>query len=64
MFCSHDLWEKLQALDKEEVADQLGEYLTSYEIDAMFVRRDALVEHIQALIDVRGGGAVLYEAQR
>ena len=63
LFCRRDVWEKLQALDKEEVADQLGEYLTIFEIDSMFERRDALVEHIHALIDERGEGAVLYAAQ-
>ena len=35
-----------------------------YEIDAMFERRDKLVEHIQALIDEHGEGAVLFHSER
>lgn len=34
--------------------------LTPYEIDALFTRRDALVDHIQGLIDARGEDLVLY----
>ena len=64
LFCSRDVWERLQALDQEEVAGQLGEYLTRFELDSMFERRDALVEHIQALIDERGEGAVIYDVQQ
>jgi len=64
VFCRRDIWEKLQALDKEEVAGQLGEYLTASELNSMFERRDALVEHIQALIDDRTEGAVLYSVQQ
>ncbi len=64
LFVRRDVWDKLQALDKEEVAGQLGEYLTNFEIDSMFERRDALVEHIQTLIDERGEGAVLYDVQQ
>ena len=64
LFCRRDVWEKLQALDKEEVAGQLGEYLTASELNSMFERRDALVEHIQALIDDRTEGAVLYSVQQ
>ena len=64
LFVSRDVWEKLQALDKEEVAGQLREYLTVFEINWIFERRAALVEHIQALIDERGEGAVLYDVQQ
>lgn len=64
LFCRRDVWEKLQALDKEEVAGQLGEYLTAFELNSLFERRDALVEHIQALIDERTEGAVLYSVQQ
>ena len=63
LFCRRDVWERLQALAQEEVADQLSEYLTGFELDSMFERRDALVEHIQTLIDERGEGAVLYDLQ-
>ncbi len=63
LFCSREVWEKLQALDMDEVASRLGEYLTIFEIEAMFERRDALVEQMQALIDQRGEGAVLYDVQ-
>ena len=64
LFCSRDLWENLQALDNEEVAGQLGEYLTPLELNSMFERRDALVEHIQALIDERGEDEVIFAVQQ
>jgi len=59
-WCERALWERLQALARQEVELELRDYLSSYEIDALFERRDALVGHFQSLIDDRGSGAVLY----
>jgi hypothetical protein len=61
-WCDEGLWQKLQALDRESVEAELGEYLSDHEIDALFERRDALVTHIRQLIDDRGRGAVLFES--
>ena len=60
MYCDRAVWERLRALDQEEVRQKLGEYLTRYEVEAMFERRDAVVKYIQQLIDERGEGAVLF----
>ena len=59
-WCEMALWERLQALTRQEVEAELEDYLSGHEIDALFERRDALVAHIQGLIDDRGSGAVLY----
>jgi hypothetical protein len=59
-WCEQGLWETLQALDRQDVEGEIGAYLSGHEIDTLFERRDALVAHIQRLIDDRGRGAVLY----
>jgi hypothetical protein len=59
-WCERGLWETLQTLDRRDVEAELGDYLSDHELDALFERRDALVAHIQGLIDDRGRGAVLY----
>jgi len=59
-WCEEALWEKFQVLERREVEDELRDYLSSHEIDALFERRDALVDHIRGLIRDRGRGAVLY----
>lgn len=60
-FCRRDVWEGLRGLDKDDVTRRLGLSLTQYEIDALFARRDALVDHIQGLIESRGEDVVLYQ---
>jgi len=62
-WCERTLWERLQALTRQEVMAELDEYLSGHEIDSLFERRDALVDHIRSLIDERGAGAVLYETE-
>lgn len=59
-WCERGLWERLQTLQREEVDERLKEYVSVFEIDSLFERRDQLVNFIQNLIDVRGEDVVLY----
>jgi len=49
--CERRLWNTLRNLDESEVTQRLAPYLPKAEISAMMVRRDKIVEHIQALIE-------------
>jgi hypothetical protein len=59
--CERGLWEALQNLDRERAAESLGPFLTASEIDAMFIRRDKLVEHIRGLIDKWGESMIIFD---
>lgn len=59
--CERGLWDALRALDRSEVTESLSEYLSSREIDAIFIRRDKIVERIQALIDEYGEIHVVFD---
>ena len=59
-YCRRDLWEKLKALDEGTIREHTGNQLSRYQISSLLGRRDAVVAHIQDLIDARGEGAVLY----
>lgn len=59
--CERRLWNALRELDKTEATEQLSPYLSKAEIRALMVRRDKLVEHIQALIDEWGEGLILFD---
>jgi hypothetical protein len=54
------LFEKLQALTREEVAQATKDFLLKREIDAMMQRRDLLVTHFKTLIAEQGEAKVLY----
>lgn len=49
--CERNLFEALKALDQTEVKEQLSPFLSDLEIEALFVRRDKIVQHIEGLID-------------
>lgn len=51
---------RLEALTKEGVKKAVGDWLTSWEIDAMMTRRDLLVAHFKKLIAELGEEKVLY----
>ena len=57
--CSRGLWYALRHLDEAEVRTRLSPYLSRADIDALFVRRELLVELIQELIDRKGEADVL-----
>jgi len=54
------LFEKLEALSKEDVSRVTKDYLIKREVDAMMVRRDLLVAHFKKLIAEQGEAKVLY----
>jgi hypothetical protein len=53
-------WERLQALDEEQIRDQLGEYLDGSSLQSLLIRREKLIEHIEALIAERGEEVVIF----
>jgi hypothetical protein len=59
--CDRALWEALKGLDKEAAERNLSSYLGPGEIDALLVRRDKLVERLQARIDEWGEDLVLFD---
>lgn len=61
LYCERTLWENLQKLDEDMLTRELTGILGRYEISTLLERRDALVEHIQGLIDQREEEVVLFE---
>jgi hypothetical protein len=51
---------RIEGLDREQVQEAAGNYLTSSEIDAMLKRRDLIVAHFRKLIAEQGEAKVLY----
>jgi len=58
--CSRELLEKLQALDGEVLAANVGRHLTRPEINGVMKRRDKIIAHFEKLIAEKGESAVLY----
>jgi hypothetical protein len=54
------LWQRLQALTRDDVRTAADEYLTLEESTAVMRRRERLVEHYTQLIRQRGENTVLY----
>jgi hypothetical protein len=58
--CDRQLFEKLKALDGNQLAERTKHYLTKDEVKAVMARRDKIVEHFQKLISEKGEKEVLY----
>jgi hypothetical protein len=58
--CDRAVLERLRQLDKRTLTQELGRYLTGYEIDALLARRDAIV----ALLESLGPAALFDRAAR
>jgi hypothetical protein len=54
------LMAKLESLDREQVKQAMGDWLTGGELDATMKRRDLLVAHFKGLIAELGEAKVLY----
>jgi hypothetical protein len=54
------LFEKLRALDRQAFADAVGRTLTKDEIEALFIRRDRIVQHFDGKIASLGEEKVVY----
>jgi hypothetical protein len=57
--CERSVWRRLQGLDRHGLDELLGDLLTTFEIDHLAERIDAVVAHIRAQIDARGENAVI-----
>lgn len=58
--CDRQLFEKLKALDKKQLAAATKGYLNGWELDAVMARRDKIVDRFQKLIAEKGEAEVLY----
>ena len=54
------LLKRLQALTREELEAELEDVLQGREINAVFTRRDKILEHQQKLVDERGEARVMF----
>jgi hypothetical protein len=59
--CDRRVWRDLKEMDRTSADEALSAFLTSAEIDALFVRRDKLVDLLQARIDEWGDELVLFD---
>lgn len=60
-YCERTVWERLQAMDEEQVKESLDDYLGTFELRTLLKRRKKLIEHVQSLIEDRGEEVVLFE---
>lgn len=58
--CDRLLFEKLKALNADQLAEKTNRYLTKKEMKSVMARRDAIVQHFQNLITEKGENEVLY----
>lgn len=58
--CDRELFEKLQALQADEVAEKTKPYLTKDEVKAVMARRDKIVATFQSFIAQKGEKEILY----
>jgi hypothetical protein len=58
--CERNLYHNLKALDETAARERLKDYLTSYELDALFTRRKMIVDRYAKLIADKGESKVLY----
>ncbi len=58
--CDRQLFERLKALNANDVAEKTKNYLTKTEVNAVMARRDKIVATFRALITAKGENEVLY----
>jgi len=58
--CDRQLFEKLKALNADQLTEKTRQYLSKDEIKAVMARRDKIVAYFQKLIGEKGEGEVLY----
>jgi hypothetical protein len=58
--CERKLFERLKALDGNELTQKTEHYLTKWEVQGVMARRDKIVEYFQKLIAEKGENEVLY----
>ena len=60
-WCERGVWEKLKALDKDTLSDNLYPHIDYARLITLLKRRDKLVEYIETLIAQRGEDAVIFD---
>jgi hypothetical protein len=60
VLCDRQLFEKLKALDENQLTEKTKHYLTKNEVKAVMARRDKIVERFQELIREKGENETLY----
>jgi len=58
--CDRKLFEKLKALDANELTEKTKHYLTKDEVKAVMARRDKIVAQFQKLSSEKGEKEVFY----
>lgn len=58
--CERGLYERLRALDAAGAQERLKKYLRKGEIEAIFQRREKLLQHIEQLVRARGESEVFF----
>jgi len=58
--CDRALLASLRGLTNGALRQAAGQYLSSFEVDALLARRDIIVKHVDALVAQRGEASVLY----
>ncbi len=58
--CEKGMYEKLKTMDEAAARKRLDPYLTSYEMDALFKRRQLILEQLDKVIAKNGEARVLY----
>ncbi len=61
-WCEHEIFERLQALDKKTLSRRLRPGVSGVQVNMMLKRRDKLVDHLSSLIDKTRTSAVLWDA--
>jgi hypothetical protein len=57
--CDRQLFEKLKALDADQLAEKTKRYLTKDEMKAVMARRDKIVAYFQQMVAEKGEKEVL-----
>ena len=60
MRCDRQLFEKLKALDGNDLAAKTKGYLNKEEVKGVMARRDKIIEQFHKLISEKGEGEILY----
>jgi hypothetical protein len=58
--CERQLFDRLKALDSNELTQKTKDYLTKTEVQALMARRNKIVAYFNKLISEKGESAVLY----
>ncbi len=56
---NQDTWEHFKTLTEQDIRDAVRSYLSPQEMSRLVRRHEVIIEHIEALIDERGEGAVV-----